>query len=203
MNTQAPPVFERYLAVDLHKDYVVVGGVDGRQQVVLPPRRLTLDAWPAWAGKNLRRTDALVVEATTNAWDFYDGAAPLVGRAVVANAGKVKLIAAAQVKTDKVDVLALARLLAAGFIPEVWVPPVPVRELRSLLAHRRRLIKNRTMLQNRLHSVLHRHHLAPPEGDPFLPAQQAWWEALPVSPTERLHLRHDRATLAVLGPQVA
>ena len=115
----------------------------------------------------------------------------------------MKLIAAAQVKTDKVDVHALARLLAAGFIPEVWVPPVPVRELRSLLAHRRRLIKNRTMLQNRLHSVLHRHHLVPPEGDPFLPAHQAWWEALPVSPTERLHLRHDRATLAVLGPQVA
>ena len=72
MNPQVPPVFERYLAVDLHKDYVVVGGVDGRQQSVLPPRRLTLDAWPAWAQKYLRPSDALVVEATTNAWDFYD-----------------------------------------------------------------------------------------------------------------------------------
>ena len=72
MNPQVPPVFEHYLAVDLHKDYVVVGGVDARQQEVLPPRRLTLDAWPAWAQKYLRPTDALVVEATTNAWDFYD-----------------------------------------------------------------------------------------------------------------------------------
>ncbi len=106
MKAQAPSVFartcgagtgERYLAVDLHKDYVVVGGVDGRQQGVLPARRLTLDAWPAWARKNLSQSDALVVEATTNAWDFYDQVAPLVGRAVVANAGKVKLIAAAQV----------------------------------------------------------------------------------------------------------
>jgi len=203
MSAQAPPSFERYLAVDLHKDYVVVGGVDGRQQVVLPPRRLTLDAWPAWARKYLSKTDALVVEATTNAWDFYDQVAPLVGRAVVANAGKVKLIAAAQVKTDKVDVLALARLLAAGFIPEVWVPPVPVRELRGLLAHRRRMVKVRTMLQNRLHSVLHRHHLVPPDGDPFLAGQRAWWNALPVSPTERLHVRHDLATLDQLGPQIA
>lgn len=203
MDAQAPPVFERYLAVDLHKAYVVVGGANARQEIVLPPRRMTLDAWPAWAQKHLKKTDALVVEATTNAWDFYDGVVPLVGRAVVANANKVKLIAAARVKTDKVDVLALARLLAADFIPEVWVPPVPVRELRALLAHRQRLIKNQTMLKNHLHSVLHRHHLVPPQGDLFLPAQQAWWAALPLSPTERLHLRHDWTTLATLAPQLA
>ena len=72
MNPQVPPEFERYLAVDLHKDYVVVGGVDGGQQVVLPQRRLSLDAWPAWAKAHLKKADALVVEATTNAWDFYD-----------------------------------------------------------------------------------------------------------------------------------
>ncbi len=203
MNLQVRSTFERYLAVDLHKEYVVVGGVNARQEVVLPPRRMTLDAWPAWAQKNLKKTDALVVEATTNAWDFFDEVLPFVGRAVVANAGKVKLIAAARVKTDKVDVLALGRLLAADFIPEVWVPPVVVRELRALLAHRQQLVKNRTMLKNRLHSVLHRHHLVPPEGDPFLPAHQAGWEALPVSPTERLHLRHDWATLATLAPQLA
>ena len=204
MNSQpsSTPI-ERYLAVDLHKYYVVVGGVNVHQQVVLPPRRMDLSAWPAWARKNLKPTDALVVEATTNAWDFYDQVKPLVGRAVVANAGKVKLIAAARVKTDKIDVLALAKLLAAGWMPEVWVPPVDVRELRGLVAHRRQLVKQRTRLKNHLHSLLHRHQLAVVDGDPFAEKNRAWWAGLKVSPVERLHLRHDLKALGEADEQIA
>jgi transposase len=204
MNSQAISIpIERYLAVDLHKHYAVIGGVNAQQQVVLPSRRMDLSAWPEWARKNLAPRDALVVEATTNAWDFYDQAQPLVGRAVVANAGKVKLIASARVKTDKIDVLALARLLAAGWMPEVWVPPVDVRELRGLVAHRRQLVKQRTRLKNHLHSLLHRHQLAVVDGDPFADKNRAWWEGLKVSPVERLHLRHDLKALGEVEVQVA
>ena len=203
MNPQTPSTpIERFLAVDLHKCYVVVGGGSAQQQVILPPRRMDLSAWPTWARKNLRPTDALVVEATTNAWDFYDQVQPLVGRAVVANAGKVKLIAAARVKTDKIDVFALARLLAAGWMPEVWVPPVEVRELRGLIAHRRQLVKQRTRLKNHLHSLLHRHQLAVVDGDPFADKNRAWWDGLKVSPVERLHLRHDLKALEEADEQI-
>ncbi len=114
MNLSTPSILERYLAVDLHKDYIVVGGVNARLEVILPPRRIELVAWPRWAQANLRLTDALVVESTSNAWDFYDPAAPLVGRAVVANPRLVKLIASGRVKTDNVDTLSLAKLLAVN-----------------------------------------------------------------------------------------
>lgn len=40
MNTLTVSTFERYLALDVHKHYVVVGGVNAQQQVILPPRRL-------------------------------------------------------------------------------------------------------------------------------------------------------------------
>jgi len=203
MNQPAPPIIERYLAVDLHKAYVMVGGVTARQEVVLPPRRLELDAWPRWAQANLKRTDALVVESTSNAWDFYDQVAPLVGQAVVANPRLVKLIASARVKTDKVDTLALAKLLAANLIPEVWVPPIEVREARGLLAHRRRLVRNRSMVTNRLQSVLQRHNLAGPEGEPFSAANRLWWNGLKLSPTETLRVRQDLATLEHLAGQIA
>ena len=57
---------ERHLAVDLHKHYLVIGGVNAQQEVVLSPRRIPLDEWPAWAKTNLKASDVLVVEATTN-----------------------------------------------------------------------------------------------------------------------------------------
>ncbi len=67
------------MAVDLHKDYMVVGGVTARLEVVLTPRRIEFEAWPRWAQANLRRTDALIVESTSNVCDFYDQVAPLIG----------------------------------------------------------------------------------------------------------------------------
>jgi transposase len=203
MNASAPAPPGRYLAVDLHKDYVVIGGLDVGLNVVLAPKRLTLAAWPEWAAAHLRRTDQLVVESTSNAFDFYDQVAPLIGRAVVANPAKIALIASSRVKTDKADTLWLARLLAAGLIPEVWVPPAAVRELRSLLAHRQRLIQSRTRLRNRLQGVLQRHQLAGPDGDPFALAQRSFWTNLAVSPTEHLRVRHDLAQLDHLQTHLA
>ncbi len=144
-----------------------------------------------------------MVESTSNAWDFYDQVEPLVGRAVVANPRLVKVIASSRVKTDKVDTLALARLLAANLMPEVWVPPVFVREARGLLAHRRRWVKTRTMVTGRLQSLLQRHNLAGPDGEPFSAANRAWWEALEVSRTEKLRIRQDLDSLAHLDEQLA
>ena len=77
-----------------------------------------------------------------------------------------------------------------------------VREARGLLAHRRRLVRNRTMVTNRLQSVLQRHNLAAPEGAPFSRANRAWWATLSVSPTEQLRVRQDLATLEHLAQQI-
>ena len=200
----SPPTCERYLALDVHKHYLVAGGVNAQQQIVMPPRRFDFGEWAIWSAKHLRPTDALVLEATTNTWTFYDQIAPLVWRCVVAHPGLVKVIASARVKTDNRDVLHLAHALAANLIPEVWVPPLAVRELRALLAHRRRLIKMRTMTRNRLNSVIHRYNLTPPHGELFTtPKYRAWWAALNVSPTEKLRIRQDLATLDHLEPEIA
>jgi transposase len=195
MSEHLPSTFERFLALDIHKRYLVVGGVNGALDVVLKPRRISYPEWPQWAQANLGPSDAVVLEATTNAWHLYDQVAPLAGRAVVAHPALVKLIASARVKTDARDAIHLARLLAANLLPEVWVPPQEVRELRALLAHRQRLVQMRTMCRNRLHSVLHRHNLAPPPGKLFSEAHRTWWEGLALPPTDRIRVRHDLASL--------
>ena len=96
-------------------------------------------------------------------WEIYGIVQPLVGHAVVAHAGGVRQIAEARVKTDKEDVKRLIRLLLADILPEVWVAPQPVRELRGLISYRQRLVKTGAVFRNRLQSLLHSHNLVLPE----------------------------------------
>jgi transposase len=199
-----PPlqVWTRYIAIDIHKHYLMIGGIDAHKRIVLQPRKVELDRFQAWAQANLLSTDAVVIEATTNAWVLYDLLVALVGRAVLVHPAKVKLIAAARVKTGKVDVLTLAQLLRADMLPEVWVPPSHVRDLRALLSHRRRLVSLQTTAKNRLQRVLHRLNLRPPDGDLFARKQREWWKSLELSTTERLRVDQDLATLEHIIPQI-
>ena len=115
----------------------------------------------------------------------------------------MKLISAARVKTDARDTIKLARLLAANLIPSVWVPPLPVRELRALVTHRKRLVKQRTQARHRLHGVLQRHNLVPLEGKTFAAKTRSWWLALPLSASELLRVRQDLTLLEALDPLIA
>jgi transposase len=204
MNTDpTPPSFARYIAIDLHKRYVMVGGIDAQQRVVLQPRKVDLHRWTAWAEAQFTASDAVVLEATTNAWAIYAQLLPLVGKIVVADAFKIRQIAASRIKTDQQDVLILAQLLRAELVPSVWVPPAHVREVRAVIAHRTRLVRMSTMAKNRLQSLLHRHNLRPPAGKLFAPKHRTWWRQLELPFSERLRIEQDLATLDHLAPQVA
>ena len=181
----------RHVGLDIHKQHILVAAVDGQQQVALKPRKISVQAFSNWAIKHLRPTDRVAMESTSNAWHWYDHLIPLVAEVRVANAYKVKLISQSRVKTDKQDALVLAQLLAANLLPSVWVPPPHVRELRGIVAHRFHLVRDRTAAKNRLHSVLHRHNLSLPAGDPFSQENREWWQAQALSPTEILRIRHE------------
>jgi transposase len=164
----------RYIALDIHKKYCVIAGVDREGRVVLQAVRVEHADLESWLKKNLLSTDHVVIESTTNAWHVYDLLVPLVERVVVANPIQVKQIAKARVKTDVRDTFILARLLAANLVPEVWVPPAPVRELRQLLSQRRQLVETHTQIVNRMHSVAHRHHLQHERGKRFNEKNTLW-----------------------------
>jgi transposase len=77
---------------------------------------------------------------------------------------RCKAIASARLKNDKVDAAILAQLLRTDLLPEAWIAPPPVRQLRALLRHRVQLVRLRTLLRNRIHAVLADHGMARPEG---------------------------------------
>ena len=75
-----------------------------------------------------------------------------------------KAIASARLKNDKVDAAILAQLLRADLLPEAWIAPPEVRQLRALLRHRAQLVRLRTLLRNRIHAVLADHGHDRPAG---------------------------------------
>ncbi len=160
---------QRYIALDIHKEYVFAGGMNARQAWVLPPRRIEMSKFGEWAKKNLCESDAVVIETTTNVWEIYDIVQPLVGHAVVAHAGGVRQIA------------------------EARVPPQPVRELRGLISYRQRLVKTGAVFRNRLQSLLHSHNLVLPEEG--LVSQEWWARQEKISPLEKLQIGQEIALL--------
>jgi len=192
----------RFVGLDLHRHDVMVGAVNAHQDIVLTPQRVTLRQFAQWASHHLRPTDQVAVEATTNTWALYDLLEPHVAKVVVAHPQQVRLIASAKVKHDKRDALILAHLLSANLLPEVWVPPPHVRQLRSLIVHRHHLTTQRRMAKNRLRGVLFRFNLPAPPGDVASLDHRAWWQTLSLNPVERLRVQHDLDTFDHLAGQI-
>jgi len=186
---------KRYIGLDVHKHYLIALGVDEELNVVLPARRVELVRLERWMKKTLTRQDAVVLEMTTNTWQLYDELAEYVGSVTVVHPPHVALITRSQVMNDKIAASILARLLAKGLLVGIWVPPQEVRDLRGLVAQRRKMTGLATQAKNRLHAVLQRHHLLPPQGNPFHEAQQHWWLALRLGGLEKVNMLSDLETL--------
>lgn len=187
--------FQRYVALDIHKEYVMLGAMNSSQEWVIRPKRVEMSHFRHWAATHLCADDAVVIETTTNVWDIYDIVAPLVTRTVVPHAAAVRQIAEARVKTDTEDIKRLLRLLIANIVPEVWAPPPHVRELRGVIAYRNRLVKTGAMIRNRLHSLLHRHNLPLDQGRL---ADWDWWNAQPLNTLEKLQVRQELSLLEMV-----
>jgi transposase len=108
------------------------------------------------------------LEATRNTWAIAALLASRAGRVVVSNPGKTRAIAEAKVKTDNVDAAILAQLLAADFLPSVWLPDPATAALRRHVLRRANIVRQRTRLNNQVHPILHRNLVVRcPSGDLF------------------------------------
>lgn len=98
---------------------------------------------------------------------------------VLAHPLKVRAIASARIKTDRIDATTLAHRLRADLIPQAYIPPRHVRDWRELVRHRAFLVRLPTRLKNRLHALLAQRGIAPPPvSDLFGKAGRAWLASL-------------------------
>ena len=193
---------KRYIGLDVHKHYLMAIGVDEELNVVLPVRRVEFSYLEAWMKKTLTKQDEVVLEMTTNTWQLYDELCHHAGSVLVVHPPHVALITRAQVMNDKIAASILARLLAKRLLVGVWVPPQEIRELRGLVAQRKKMTNLATQAKNRLHAVLQRHHWLPPEGNPFHASQKEWWLTLPMGPLEKVNVQSNLDTLQFAEKQL-
>jgi transposase len=191
----------RFFGLDIHKEYFVAVAVNQERETVFGPQRVSNYQLEGWARRVLTPQDAIVLEMTTNTYLFHDTLLPLVHSVIAVHPPNVPLVTNVHVKTDKKAAETLAQLHAAGMLTGVWIPPHEVRDMRSLIAHREKLVHLSTMAKNRLHALEHRKHLVLPD-NPFSPDQRTWWETLELSTTEKLLVCSDLDTLEFSQRQV-
>lgn len=155
-----------YLGCDVHKNYTTVSFVDENGDVKgtrnfynnIDELKCLLSSFP-------EEEFSAVVEAGLNWGLIYDmlNSISEVKEVFLAHPPKVKAIASAKIKTDKIDSKILGQLLKANLIPEVWVPCKETRILKDIVRFRAFTVKVKTMIKNRVHDILRKSHVNPPD----------------------------------------
>ena len=149
-----------YIGIDYHKRYSVYCVVDNGGEILMRGRieharpQEFVELVKRWAGCRV------VFEATMNWGWLYEILEQEVeeGNIVLANPYKTRIIAEAQVKTDKVDAHILAQLLRANLVSGSHIASKPTRECKEVLRQRCFFVRQRTMLRNRIHRLLGGQH---------------------------------------------
>lgn len=145
----------RYVGLDVHKRLIEACFIDEEGKHLQRCRvAVTRESIQTFVAKGLQPSDRVVMEATTNTWEVAELIGPQVAKVAIANPLKVKAIAEAKTKTDKVDAEVLAQLFRCNFLPEVWIPDKTIRLLREMCAHRAGLTADQTRIKNRIQSLL-------------------------------------------------
>src|SRR6266436_2724026 len=93
------------------------------------------------------------IESTGYAVWFHALMQQLGHTLLVGDAAKIRAMVVRKTKTDRRDALHILDLLRHDRFPAIWIPDPATRDLRTLLMHRLRLVRIRTMVKNGLHAI--------------------------------------------------
>jgi transposase len=148
---------KQYIGCDAHARYSVFVSVDEKGQASAPVR-------VAHGGRDLRDYLAslepgtpIAVEASGGWYWFMDELEAAGLDARLTNPLEAKRRIGGRNKTDPIDARGLAILLRNGTLPEVWVPPAQLRDLRGLMRTRLALRSHTTCVKNRIHAAIRRY----------------------------------------------
>jgi len=145
----------QYVGIDYHKQYSVVTSIDketGERKTARVSNTLE-----AFQGCIPHIDESHVVFEASRTWPYiYELLKSHVGQISMAHPLRVKAIASARIKTDKIDSRILAELLAADLIPEAHIRDDANRTHQSIVRQRIFFVESRTRVKNRIHVLIDR-----------------------------------------------
>src|ERR1700722_13421673 len=149
----------KFIGIDIHKRYSVLTAIDGRGRKLSQARIEGNEASGfVQCLTGIGGRSKVVIEACWNWGKVYDAleSIPGVTEVVLAHPLKTRLIAEAQIKTDKLDAEALATLLRGNLVARAHVPSKETRHRKDELRQRLYWARLRTRIRNRIHALLDR-----------------------------------------------
>jgi len=193
-----------HVGLDLHKRFSTVATMDEDGNVLQEDKlyhddrgRLT-EFFDNLAGKAV-----VTVEATRNWYWLYELLEEHGVEVKLAHARKVRLIAEAKLKNDKVDAKRLAELELKDFLPEAYIPPREIRDNREYLRYRLTLVQLRTKLKNKVHALLDKLGISHPFTDLFCPAGRRFLSELQLRPVYQEELTNYLALVDDIESRIA
>jgi transposase len=175
-----------HVGVDLHQRFCYLTAVDAsgktRKQGQVVNEGSALRSWL----RGLERPRQVVVEASGFWPAFARSAGAESERLVMVHPQRVKAIAAARLKNDRVDSETLAHLSRCDLLPEAWMADEATQQLRLRVRLRITLGRQRARAKNQLQAVLHQEGFRKPVTDVFGKRGRAWLKGLELSPAGRL-----------------
>src|SRR4051812_28409825 len=183
------------VGIDLHRKRSHIAVIDEAGEQLLS-RRIINDAQTFLALLEGVGECRVALEATYG-WEWLADVLQDAGYELhLAHPMRTKAIASARVKTDAVDARTLAHLLRADLLPEAYIAPRELRDLRDLLRHRVALTRMRSALKNRISAILAKQGIQRPYSDLFGPGGLRFLDALELRESPRRRLDSTLALIA-------
>ena len=196
-----------YVGVDLHRRRSVIVVMDEAGEVMSWTRiensRLAFEAElrSIIEAAGDERVE-VVIEAT---WGWYWAAdvVDLVGANLhLAHPLGIKAYDNRRVKNDYKDAVLLADLLRMNRLPEAWVAPPAIRELRELVRYRRKLAQLQTGLKAQVHQTLGKEGEIPPTKSIWWSGGQRWLDELQLADAYTNRIESLRDLLALYHREI-
>ena len=158
---------KQYVGIDLHRRRSVIVRQDAAGEVLEQVRIANDPVALACAIEQAGPDPEVVLEATYGWYWAADVLQAAGARVHLAHPLGVKGWSYRRVKNDELDAAGLADLLRMGRLPEAWIAPPAVRELRELVRHRAKCVALRSGLKAQVHAVLAKEGVAVPMSDLF------------------------------------
>jgi transposase len=173
----------KFVGVDLHKQTITVTVVDAARKRLSRRRFSNLQTDKMSEFFRELGPFAVTVEATAGYEWFVQLVEPVAQRVVLAHPGKLKVITQSTRKTDKIDSLVLAEMLALDQIPAAYRPTPRQREYRQLVRQRTYLQRRATAVRNKIRHVLANYNKD--RKDLFTEVGQEYLAGLSLLPSDR------------------